>query len=345
MLTMTEILTHTLKNSLIITASVFIMMLLVDYIEVLTGGRMSKIIKGGLWRQYLATSFLGVTLGCLGSFACVSFYAHGLITFGALCGNMAASCGDEAYVMLALFPKQALILFGILFLLGLVSAFVVDKIAPILKLKSLQSCVLSELHPKEECKILDAKGVIDTLRRITLVRFLFLVIISIFIFALIGKIIVLEEAWERNSLFVLFLLAIFIVLTVPDHYLEEHILCHIVKRHIFKVFLWTFSAILILDIGLKVWEIEPLVKANMLWVLLIAALVGIIPESGPHLIFVMMYAKGLIPFSVLLVSSIVQDGHGMLPLLSLSIRKALLIKIFNIAFALIIGITLYSLGL
>ncbi|MCK4348834.1 MAG: hypothetical protein KAW47_09485, partial [Thermoplasmatales archaeon] len=52
------------------------------------------------------------------------------------------------------------------------------------------------------------------------------------------------------------------------------------------------------------------------WVLLIASLIAIIPEFGPHLVFVTMFAKGLIPFSVLLASSIVQDGHGMLPLLS-----------------------------
>ncbi|MBU1262333.1 putative manganese transporter [bacterium] len=340
-----EILTHALKHSLVITTLVFIMMVLVDYIEVLTQGRMSKIIKGGLWRQYLASSFLGATPGCLGSFACVSFYAHGLITFGAICGTMVATCGDEAFIMLALFPKQALILFGILFLLGLISAFVADKIAPILKLKPLQSCALLSPHPKEECRILDAKDVIEHLRRITLVRFLFLAIISIFIIALMGKIIVLEEAWEKNSFFSLLLLAIFIVLTVPDHYLEEHIFCHIIKRHIFKVFLWTFSALLIVDVGLKVWEIESFVKANILWVLLIAALVGMIPESGPHLIFVVMYAKGFIPFSVLLVSSIAQDGHGMLPLLSLSIKHSLLIKIFKLALSLILGIILYSLGL
>ena len=50
----------------------------------------------------------------------------------------------------------------------------------------------------------------------------------------------------------------------------------------------------------------------MIWVLLTGALVGIIPESGPHLIFVMLYAQGLVPFSVLLTSSFVHDGHGML---------------------------------
>jgi len=46
----------------------------------------------------------------------------------------------------------------------------------------------------------------------------------------------------------------------------------------------------------------------MEWVGLLAVFLGIIPESGSHMIFVMLYANGMIPFSILLASSIVQDG-------------------------------------
>ena len=72
-----------------------------------------------------------------------------------------------------------------------------------------------------------------------------------------------------------------------------------------------------------------------MWVLLIGALIGIIPESGPHLIFVMMYAQGLVTFSVLFTASFVQDGHGMLPMLSYSIKDAILVKVFNLVIYLI----------
>lgn len=82
----------------------------------------------------------------------------------------------------------------------------------------------------------------------------------------------------------------------------------------------------------------------MILILLICALVGIIPESGPHMIFVMMFANGLIPFSILLTSSIVQDGHGMLPLFSYTIKDSVLIKLFNLIFAIVIGLPLFLLG-
>jgi hypothetical protein len=61
-------------------------------------------------------------------------------------------------------------------------------------------------------------------------------------------------------------------------------------------------------------------------------------------VFVMMYAQGLVPFSILFTASFVQDGHGMLPLLSYSLKDSVLIKVFNLAFGLIVGGTLFALG-
>jgi len=153
-----------------------------------------------------------------------------------------------------------------------------------------------------------------------------------------------EWNWQRIILIILLPIVIFIATTVPEHYLREHIWDHIVKKHLWRVFLWTFGALLVVDLGLKYWNLKSFVQAHMVWVLVIATLVAVIPESGPHLIFVMMFADGLIPFSVLLASSIVQDGHGMLPLLSYTVKDTVLIKLFNLAIGLGLGLIVYSLG-
>ncbi|MDH5406065.1 MAG: putative manganese transporter, partial [Candidatus Aminicenantes bacterium] len=100
-----------LKESLTIVALVFVMMVAVDYVNVATKGKLKGLLKGGQWRQYVTSSFLGVTPGCAGSFMTVSLYVHGLISFGAIVGAMIATSGDEAFVMLSLFPKKALMLF------------------------------------------------------------------------------------------------------------------------------------------------------------------------------------------------------------------------------------------
>jgi hypothetical protein len=98
------------------------------------------------------------------------------------------------------------------------------------------------------------------------------------------------------------------------------------------------------DVALSFWNLEDFVQSHMLWVLFISALVGLIPEFGPQLIFVMMFAKGFIPFSVLLTSAIVQDGHGLLPLLSYAVKDSLLVKLLNLVMGLILGFLLFSMG-
>jgi len=336
-----------LKHALIITLFVFVMMVLIDYINVMTRGRLSHTVRGGQWRQYFVASFLGATPGCLGAFLNVSFYVHGLLSFGAITAGMIATSGDEAFVMLAMFPDKALILFGVLFLLAVGSGWLVDKIASALKIKPCEACQLQQVHVEdaEGCRCFSREEILPQLRSISLPRLIIILILVLFAIAILtGVLGPTVWNWQRIILITLLPIVIFISVTVPEHYLREHIWDHIVKKHLWRVFLWTFGALLIVDLGLKYWNLESFVRAHMVWVLVIATLVAIVPESGPHLIFVMMFADGLVPFSVLLASSIVQDGHGMLPLLSYTVKDTVLIKLFNLIIGLGLGFIVYSLG-
>lgn len=271
-----------LAESLKVTVFVLIMMLAVDYINVLTKGRLESILREGRkWKQYVIASLLGAAPGCLGSFAGVSLYIHGMISFGALTGLMLATAGDEQFVMLALFPKTALIMFGILFFLGIAAGYITDYLTKKFNIKTCADCPAVQYH----------EG---------------------------------EKGW--------------------GHYWLEHIWSHIIKRHLLKIFLWTLAAILIIECGQQFLDLKNLTAQYSLVFLFVAAIMGIIPESGPHLIFVMLYAKGLIPFSILFASSVVQDGHGMLPMLSFSIKDSIRLKLFNLLFGIITGLIIYLAG-
>jgi hypothetical protein len=119
---------------------------------------------------------------------------------------------------------------------------------------------------------------------------------------------------------------------------------HLARRHLWKVFLWVLGTMLAIHVISARWDIEAFTSRHVAWVLPVAVLVGIIPESGPHLVFVLMFARGLVPFSVLLASSISQDGHGMLPLLSVSVRDFLWVKAFKVAAALAVGYAVWWAG-
>ncbi len=263
-----EIFINVLEESLKVTILVLAMMLVVDLINVKTKGKLESILQTGRkWKQYFIASLLGSAPGCLGSFAGVSLYIHGMISFGALTGLMLATAGDEQFIMLAMIPETALILFAILFLLGIIAGYFTDYIIKKINIRTCTDCEFKQYHSDE-----------------------------------IGY----------------------------KHYFKEHIWAHIIKGHLIRIFLWTFGALLVIRYGMSLVDIKNITSEYTFLILILGALIGIIPGSGPHLFFVMFFAEGLIPFSVLFTSSVVQDGHGMLPMLSYSVKDSLLIKIFNL---------------
>ena len=110
---MIEIILKLFEETLQVSLLVAVMMIAVDLINVFTKQKLEAFFKNARkYRQYILSSLIGTVPGCIGGFTNVSLYIHGLISFGALAGSMIAVSGDEAFVMLAMFPKDALILFS-----------------------------------------------------------------------------------------------------------------------------------------------------------------------------------------------------------------------------------------
>ena len=93
----------------------------------------------------------------------------------------------------------------------------------------------------------------------------------------------------------------------------------------------------VLGIGLHYIDIESWISSNTALMILLAVAIGIIPESGPHMIFVTLYASGIVPLPVLIASCIAQDGHSSLPLLAESKASFLKAKAVSCTIALIFG--------
>ncbi len=333
-----------IKHSLMVTVFVFVMMIIVDYLNVISRGKLKNIFIRKKFIQYVVASFLGATPGCLGVFMTTSMYIHGLLSFGAMVATMIATSGDEAYVMLVLFPAKALFLFFLLFICGIAFGWIADMIAHKMHLKPCEKCRLQVIHEEEY----ETGGVpsLSNFLKINFIKGILLIFILFFIFLLItGMVGPKFWDWKKITFTVLLGISLFITLSSSNHYIFSHIVNHIVKKHLWKVFLWTFGTLFFIHLGTQYFNLQEFVKTHMGIVLLLSALLGIIPESGPHLIFVIMFSQGLIPFSVLFTSSFVQDGHGMLPLLSYTVKDSLLIKAFNLVFGLLVGSILYFAGL
>jgi len=329
-------------QSALITGFVGIMMLVIEYINVLTRGSWQGALAGRKLLQYLIAVILGATPGCLGAFAVVAMYSHGLLSLGALVAAMIATSGDETFVMLALFPQKALLLMGVLMAIGLMVGWLTDFFSGNRILNKLPTCQKLEVHSPESCRCFPGRDIIKHLHDLSLARGILMGVLILFLFGVASGAVGPENwNWIRITILLTGLIGLFIVATVPEHFLQQHLWSHIILKHVHRIFLWTLGALVVTWITMDYLNLTDVIQKKTLSMIFIAGLIGIVPESGPHLIFTTFYAKGLIPFVVILTSSIVQDGHGMLPLLAHSRKQFIIVKSINLIVGLTVGMVIY----
>ncbi len=333
-----EVLWHTLLHALMITGFVFMMMLFIEYVNILSQGVWQTRLEQNRWGQYLLAAFLGATPGCLGAFAVVALYSHGTVTLGAVVAAMIATSGDESFVMLSMFPKTALAIFSILAVIGIVCAAITDLFIKPDHERPFHCDTGFQIHTHEAFPFFSTEAIRRQWSKCSPARGILAFLLLLFLIGVIsGNLGPPVWNWIRITLVVVCMVCLFIVTTVPDHFLEEHLWKHVVMEHVPRIFLWTFGALLAMHLLIEQFHMQAWLDNNRFIVMVIACLLGIIPESGPHMIFVTLFAENAIPFSTLLASSLVQDGHGMLPMLAESRKDFIRIKAINLAAGLIVG--------
>ena len=326
-----------IKHTLMITSFVVVMMLVIEYLNVLSRGSWQNRLAGQTWGQYFLAAILGATPGCLGAFAVVAMYSHGVLSLGAVVAAMVATSGDESFVMLALIPQQAILLFVVLIPFGVGIGALTDLAARKFNIREPR-CEELTIHDEASCECFPGERILQQWKECSAPRGILTALLVVIVAGVFGgELGPAEWNWIRVTLLLVSAGAIFIVTTVPDHFLDQHLWEHVVRKHAPRVFLWTLGALAAMHLLTEVLPMENAIREGKWIVLLVACLVGMIPESGPHLIFVTLYAQGTIPFSVLLASSIVQDGHGMLPLLAESREAFGIIKAINFVGGFLIG--------
>ena len=344
-----------LKNSLSITFFVLAMMLLIEYVNVKTEGAFCKRIQRRGWQQILIGVLFGVLPGCLGTYTVVTLYSHNLVSLGALFATFVSTMGDEAFFLFSLDPKTAFIITGILVLIAVIGAVIIDLVYKQPAHDSSERHF--EIHKHEDAaEEVRKTSVIENLRHASPHRALLLFgVVLIFILSVLGEIghshdimpglgfdVAHEHTeehldWFSITFIVISLVVAIIVSIVSEHFLETHFWNHIIKKHFLKIFGWTTCIVGIVH-ALDSWVIVQNFMSEYQWHILVAAvLVGLIPESGPHIIFISLFLSGSIPFSILLANSIVQDGHGGLPLFAESKKMFVFLKAVKAIIALIIG--------
>lgn len=293
MQTVLSIFWNAFKESVSITLLVLLLMAVVESINISSSGRLFKKLHGRPVAEVALACLLGAIPGCAGGFVVVSMFTHRLLSFGALVGGMIATFGDEALFLAAQSPKYALLLTGILYVVGFIAGLILLKV-PENKIVDFGNHDFV-LHEEHQHMRMDPEN----------------------------------HHWRERIV----------------HFLREHVWEHVVKKHALTLFLYAFGTLIVLGVINQFVDLQTIMETEV-WtkwlLLLIAVAVGFLPVSGPHLIFVMLFLQGSIPFSILLANSIAQNGHAGIPLIAQSRRNFLVMKGITMVLGLLAGAVLLA---
>ena len=257
-----------------ITVFVLLMMVVIEYINVQSKNNWAEKLQQSPFWQIIIAGLLGITPGCLGAFTVVSLYTHRMIGLAGLVTVMIATSGDEAFVMFALFPGKALVLQGVLFIIALTAGWVVHLFTRNRLSVSPHGFIV---HEHEYCHCFVKRAIIPQLKNMSFERAVLLVVAILFIVLLgMGIIGNKEWGWKKITFLSGSMFLLFVFVTVPEHFLKEHLYGHILKKHLLRIFLWTWGAFIALHFIQTNQLANNLIYENTYIILLIAVLIGII---------------------------------------------------------------------
>ena len=358
-----EFLTDVVGQIVVITFFVLSMIMVLEYLNVFSKGHVHSFMQRNNSLQILISAFLGVIPGCIGTYTAVSLYTHNVIGFGALIANLIATTGDEAFWMMSKMPDKALFIFVGLFALAVVVGYVTN----IFVSKRSNSCGQEShfvLHTTHDHHHSLHGNIIENLRHISAHRLILLVSIIVFIVLTLcgflgehhhhdGETEI--EASEEKFNFVVSIISmvlsavtLFVIVRVPEHFLEDHIWHHVIGQHFWKILTWTSIALVLVFVVKEVCDIKTWVEqfsegSVYVFCMVAAILIGLIPESGPHAVFIMLYCTGVMPLGALLANCIVQDGHGAIPLFAESKKDFFIVKGIKVVLAAAVGAAFWML--
>lgn len=315
------------QESIYICLLVLLMMTLIEIFNVTTHGKLFQGLEKHRFGQIIVSAALGLLPGCLGGFAGVSLYSHRMIGFGALAALLITTTGDEAFLMWAEFPKTAAIIISGLFLFGIIVGCGIDLLLRTMQKRGRLIEIGADRKNTDNFELHACDCEAESDDRIS------------------GQDYGHEGLHHKHGHHhhehghhhtqtdngqMGWQLHVW-------HFIRMHIWKHVIKRHLPVIFAWTFGVLAVFGVISMYIDLETWIRGNTWLMVVLAVAIGMIPESGPHMIFVTMFAHGILPLPVLLASCISQDGHSCLPLLAENKQSFFIAKLIKAVLALIVG--------
>ena len=302
---------------------------------------LSNFFKSNVNLQVPIAGFLGAIPGCGGAIIVVTQYLQGNITFGCLVAVLTSTMGDAAFLILAKQPMNALLIFSICMIVGIISGFLVNYIMP----NKRASMNVTKINLK--------LGEIQNKYHLSLYRFWLVIFIPGFFLGILSQFqINLVKILNFDIYYFLgcsgALLAMFIWAINPfsDKAISVDTSRNIQSKGIDMtnfVTVWVIIGFLVFDLGIYFTGIdfEKLFDLVLPLTPLVAIFIGFVPGCGPQILTATLYLNGYIPFSAEIGNAISNDGDALFPAIAICPKDAILATIYSAVPALIVAYSFF----
>ncbi|MBT3642253.1 MAG: arsenic efflux protein [Euryarchaeota archaeon] len=282
--------------------------------------------NGGIW-QVPTASLLGAMPGCGGAVIAITAFAKGNIRLGAMVAALISTMGDAAFLLLAKEPLTYLKVMIISTTAAIITGWIVDKFHP------------GELYNSEVNKI--KINFIGKLRYRDLIY-----IIIAFPGLLLGVLQLMQITFPNSDVILYFgisgaLFSIFIWSISPINAVSsfnDHPFTRSTEETSF-VTVWVIVAYLLYEYSFNLFgfDLTSISDSNLLYIPIIAIVIGFIPGCGPQILVTTLYLNGVIPFAALIGNAISNDGDALFPAIALTPRMAILATLYSAIPAILIS--------
>ena len=298
---------------------------------------LSNFFKNNVNLQIPIAGCLGAIPGCGGAIIVVTQYLQGNITFGCLVAVLTSTMGDAAFLILAKQPMNALLIFSICMIVGIISGFLVNYIMP----NKRASMNVTKINLK--------LGEIQNKYHLSLYKFWLVIFIPGFFLGILSQFqINLVKILNFDIYYFLgcsgALLAMFIWAINPfsDKAISVDTSRNIQSKGIDMtnfVTVWVIIGFLVFDLGIYFTGIDfkKLFEVMLPLTPLVAIFIGFVPGCGPQILTATLYLNGYIPFSAEIGNAISNDGDALFPAIAICPKDAILATIYSAVPAVIVA--------
>lgn len=290
--------------------------------------------------QVFFAAVCGAIPGCGGAIFVVTQYIRGAMSFGGVVATLTATMGDAAFLLLAKSPADALIVFSLCFVAGILSGYIVDWThgRDFLRVKPNAAAVDEEVRENP---------LLSPFYRLWLALFApgAAMGIGYAMQADIPEMLAIGGVrWVEPFGAVAAVLAILMWTFNPLSDIRQCISGYrTVTRRVVDttnfITVWVlcgFVAYGLLE-GLFAFDLAALFDAWIWFVPLAAVFIGFIPGCGPQVVVTTLFLNGAIPLSAQLANAISNDGDALFPAVAIAPKASLIATLYTAIPAIFVG--------